>query len=95
MGKGQGVHDSADAIQSIDPALTRLVLAEIDELETVAFLRRLVTIPSVNPPGDVRVAVHACAEPLALAGFDICTVGIDETKPDRRIRHRRRAYTLL
>ena len=58
------------------------VLAQIDQEETIAFLRELVRIPSVNPPGDVRDAIAVCERPLRAAGFDVRTVAREESKPN-------------
>ncbi len=70
------------SLRSIGDEETRRVLAAIDRDETVDFLRRLVRVPSVNPPGDVRAAVALCEEPLREAGFSVRTVGIAEAKPN-------------
>jgi succinyl-diaminopimelate desuccinylase len=58
------------------------VLASIDEDETIAFLRSLIRVPSVNPPGDVREAIAVCERPLSEAGFSIRTEAIDAVKPN-------------
>lgn len=58
------------------------VLAEIDTEETISFLRELVRIPTVNPPGDVRDAIALCQEPLEKAGFACRTVGVDDVMPN-------------
>jgi succinyl-diaminopimelate desuccinylase len=55
----------------------RAVLAAIDPEETIAFLRDLVRVPSVNPPGDVTAAATLCRQPLQVAGFNVGTVGHD------------------
>ncbi len=47
----------------------RAVLMEIVDEEVVQFHRDLVRIPSINPPGDVREVIAACARPLTVAGF--------------------------
>jgi len=60
----------------------RRVLAAIDDDATIAFLRDLVRVPSVNPPGDVREAVQRCAAPLAAAGFATRTEQSDPVKPN-------------
>jgi succinyl-diaminopimelate desuccinylase len=49
----------------------RAVLAAIDPEETITFLRDLVRVPSVNPPGDVSEAATICRQPLDEAGFDV------------------------
>jgi succinyl-diaminopimelate desuccinylase len=58
------------------------VLAQIDQDEVVAFLRKVVQTPTVNPPGDVRAAIDICAETLDAVGFLIRTVALDPTKPN-------------
>lgn len=65
-----------------DDGLASKVLAEINEMETIAFLRNLVRVPSVNPPGDVRQAIAVCEEPLSAAGFDVRTVAREPEKPN-------------
>lgn len=68
-----------DAPAFSDDAAAR-VLAAIDPEETIAFLRDLVRIPSVNPPGDTREAIEVCRAKLEAAGF-ACTVSPhDEVK---------------
>ena len=63
-------------------ATAKRVLAEIDENETIAFLRDLVRFPSVNPPGDVRDAIAFCSQKLENDGFSCRTVAIDEIMPN-------------
>lgn len=46
------------------------VLSHISEDEVIAFHRKLVRIPSVNPPGDVREAIAVCESTLAAEGFE-------------------------
>src|SRR5215203_6635257 len=58
------------------------VLAEINESETIAFLRDLVRFPTVNPPGDVRDAVAFCSQKLENEGFSCRTVAVDEIMPN-------------
>jgi succinyl-diaminopimelate desuccinylase len=58
------------------------VLSAIDPNEVVSFLRALINVPSVNPPGDVRAAIAVCEEPLRRAGFAIRQESMDETKPN-------------
>lgn len=58
------------------------VLAQIDAEETISFLRELVRVPSVNPPGDVRDAIALCVAPLEKAGFSCRTVARDEIMPN-------------
>jgi succinyl-diaminopimelate desuccinylase len=60
----------------------RRVLDAIDADETIAFLRDLVRIPSVNPPGDVTAAIAFCERPLREAGFTTRTAEIESTKPN-------------
>lgn len=52
----------------------RAVLDAIDPEETIAFLRELVRVPSVNPPGDTDAAAEVCARPLEAAGFAVRTL---------------------
>jgi succinyl-diaminopimelate desuccinylase len=63
-------------------AAAEAVLGEIHEREVVQFLERLISFPTVNPPGDVRGAVEFCAEVLEGEGFRVRTVGIDNSKPN-------------
>jgi acetylornithine deacetylase/succinyl-diaminopimelate desuccinylase family protein len=72
----------ADRDVGIDPALAERVLAAINQDETIAFLRALVRVPSVNPPGDVREAIRLCEETLAAEGFDCKVVGEEPEKPN-------------
>ena len=51
--------------------LEEAVLAQINQEEVVDFLRGLVQIPSVNPPGDCRDAIAYVEKPLREAGFEI------------------------
>jgi succinyl-diaminopimelate desuccinylase len=67
---------------SLPQALAERVLAEVREQEIVEFLRRLVRIPSVNPPGDVCEAIAVCEQMLAAEGFRTRTVGIDAPRPN-------------
>ena len=60
----------------------RRVLAAIDAEETISFLRDLVRIPSVNPPGDVTAAIALCESPLRAAGFAVRTEAIEPDKPN-------------
>lgn len=60
----------------------RAVLAAIDPEETIAFLRDLVRVPSVNPPGDVTEAVTVCRRPLDEAGFAVRTLDHAPGKPN-------------
>lgn len=65
------------SVRPIDPDVAARVLAQIDTEETVEFLRALVRIPSVNPPGDVRAAIAHCETKLREAGFSTTVVGPD------------------
>lgn len=65
-------------VRPIDKELAARVLAEIDADETIEFLRALVRVPSVNPPGDVREAIALCERKLSDAGFTTSVVGPDE-----------------
>jgi acetylornithine deacetylase/succinyl-diaminopimelate desuccinylase family protein len=58
------------------------VLAAIDPEETIAFLRDLVRVPSVNPPGDIAAAIDVCAKPLREAGFAVRTFAHAPGKPN-------------
>ncbi len=58
------------------------VLAQINEEEVVEFLRGLVRIPTVNPPGDVRDAISYCADALAAEGYEIELLTAEEEKPN-------------
>lgn len=60
----------------------RRVLESIDPDETVAFLRELVRVPSVNPPGDVTAAIAVCDRALRGAGFRTRTEEVEPTKPN-------------
>ncbi|MEJ7761834.1 MAG: M20 family metallopeptidase [Thermomicrobiales bacterium] len=71
----------ADA-PTIPADLAERVLAAIDPDETIAFLRELVRIPSINPPGDVREAIAVCQRVLAGAGFACETVERDPLMPN-------------
>lgn len=78
-GEGDVVAGSPIGIRDDD---ARRVLAAIDADEVNAFLRDLVRIPSVNPPGDVRAAIDLCQRTLCDAGFATELVAGDETKPN-------------
>ncbi|MGH2561062.1 MAG: M20 family metallopeptidase, partial [Thermomicrobiales bacterium] len=67
---------------SFSEADARRVLDAIDEREVVDFLRCLIQIPTVNPPGDVREAILLCSAPLNDVGFDLHIVALEETKPN-------------
>lgn len=58
------------------------VLAEIDADETIAFLRELIRVPSVNPPGNVVDAIAVCERPLRTAGFATRIVAMETEKPN-------------
>ncbi len=62
-------NQDANGTATIREEDARRVLAAIDADEAIAFLRGLVQIPSVNPPGDVVDAVAFCRAPLEAAGF--------------------------
>ncbi|HEX3723857.1 MAG TPA: M20 family metallopeptidase [Nitrolancea sp.] len=68
--------------KSLNPDTAQRVIEQINEDEVIAFLRELVRIPSVNPPGDVRTAIQVCADKLAAEGFDVSFIKEDETKPN-------------
>jgi succinyl-diaminopimelate desuccinylase len=58
------------------------VLAGIDAAETIAFLRELVRVPSINPPGDVSAAAAICERPLRAAGFAVRSLAHAAGKPN-------------
>jgi succinyl-diaminopimelate desuccinylase len=58
------------------------VLAGIDAEETIAFLRDLVRVPSINPPGNVSAAAAICERPLRAAGFAVRTLPHAPGKPN-------------
>ncbi len=66
----------------LDADAAQRILDQINEAEVIGFLRELVRIPSVNPPGDVRAAIQVCADKLAAEGFDVSFITEDETKPN-------------
>jgi succinyl-diaminopimelate desuccinylase len=66
----------------IDEDSAKRVLAQIDPDEVIAFLRELVRIPSVNPPGDVREASKVCADKLAAEGFRNGYITVEEPMPN-------------
>lgn len=63
-------------------SLEERVLREISDSDVVEFLRRLVRIPTVNPPGDVAEAVACCREVLESVGFDCRVVELHPRKPN-------------
>jgi len=67
--------------ERLRPAAER-VLAQIDEHEVVKLLCDLVRLDTVNPPGDVRVAVAMCGDKLREAGFAVRTVALEASKPN-------------
>jgi len=82
-GKGEQVNKEKRGVPlHIDQALANRVLACINEDEVVAFLRRLIQAPSVNPPGDVREAIAVCEAPLREAGFSIRLAQLAPEKPN-------------
>jgi len=66
----------------LDPVQAERVLAEIHEGEVLGFLRALVRIPTVNPPGDVREAAEFCRQLLAREGFETEFETVEATKPN-------------
>jgi acetylornithine deacetylase/succinyl-diaminopimelate desuccinylase family protein len=66
----------------LDPEQAERVLAEIREDEVIEFLRDLVRIPTVNPPGDVREAAEYCRRKLAHEGFETTFETVESTKPN-------------
>ncbi len=71
-----------EAAIGFDERDARRVLDAIDADETIALLRDLVRVPSVNPPGDVRDAIAVCERSLREAGFSLRTEARDATKPN-------------
>jgi len=67
---------------SLNPDAAQRIIDQINEAEVIAFLRELVRIPSVNPPGDVRTAMKVCADKLTAEGFEVSFITEDETKPN-------------
>lgn len=65
-----------------DESDTKRILATIDETEIVEFLRELVKVPSVNPPGDTRLAVAVCETPLRRAGLTVRKESLEPEKPN-------------
>jgi succinyl-diaminopimelate desuccinylase len=68
--------------RSLPPMLAERVLAQIKQDEVIEFLRQLVRIPTVNPPGDVRAATELVEATLAAEGFTTRQVGVDEPRPN-------------
>lgn len=58
------------------------VLSAIDPDETIAFLRDLIRVPSVNPPGNVVEAIAVCERTLQGAGFATRLVASEPDKPN-------------
>ncbi len=63
-------------------ASAKMALDAIDESETIEFLRSLVRVPSVNPPGDVRDAIEICRRILEAEGFSVQIAQSDPIKPN-------------
>ena len=68
--------------EKLDAAAAQRILDQIKEDEVIEFLRELVRIPSVNPPGDVRAAMKVCADKLSAEGFDVSFITEEESKPN-------------
>ncbi len=66
----------------LDAEAAQRILDQIKEDEVVDFLRQLVRIPSVNPPGDVREAMKVCADKLTAEGFDVSFITEEDSKPN-------------
>ena len=62
-----------------DAAAAR-VLSEIHESEVIGLLKKLVSFPTVNPPGDTRDAAAYCADLLSAHGFRTRLVGRDDLR---------------
>ena len=60
----------------------QLVIAQIEQDETIEFLRALVRDPSINPPGDVRESIRICTVKLAAEGFETEIIGDLEIMPN-------------
>jgi acetylornithine deacetylase/succinyl-diaminopimelate desuccinylase family protein len=69
-------------LSSVAPSIVGKLLAEIHEEEIVNFLRQLIQLPTVNPPGDVHAATAIVQSKLAENGFETRTVGIDDARPN-------------
>jgi succinyl-diaminopimelate desuccinylase len=65
------VSTEIEAARPFTAAEAQRVLTAIDPGETTAFLRRLVQVPSVNPPGETADAIAVCEAPLRDAGYAI------------------------
>jgi succinyl-diaminopimelate desuccinylase len=65
-----------------DPKVAEIVLSSIDQDELTDLASRLVRIPTVNPPGDVREAAELCARFLDRAGFAIEFDAAEPMKPN-------------
>ncbi len=72
----------AQANGKLDASAAQRILDHIKEDEVIEFLRELVRIPSVNPPGDVRSAMKVCADKLTAEGFEVSFVTEEESKPN-------------
>lgn len=73
---------TASSEPTLDAKDADRVLAAIDADEAITFLRDLVRIPSVNPPGDVTAAIALCEDRLRVAGFATRTECIEPTMPN-------------
>ena len=73
---------TADKAAPFPEDAARRVLDAIDADETIAFLRDLVRIPSVNPPGDTTAAIDLCQRTMREAGFAVETVEFAPDKPN-------------
>lgn len=58
------------------------VLAAVDESEVIGFLQELARVPTVNPPGDVRIAAERCGAVLGDAGFVVRYAQLEPEKPN-------------
>ncbi|HEX5500843.1 MAG TPA: M20/M25/M40 family metallo-hydrolase, partial [Thermomicrobiales bacterium] len=74
--------EETERTRPFSAAEAQRVLVAIDPGEVTDLLRRLVRIPSVNPPGATIDAIAACEEPLRKAGFSIRLEPHEPDKPN-------------
>ncbi|MEM2896279.1 MAG: M20 family metallopeptidase [Candidatus Bathyarchaeia archaeon] len=58
------------------------VLSKIDEKETVEFFRKIVRIPSVNPPGNKGQVAEVILKKLKNLGFELNTFEAEKNRPN-------------
>ncbi|HEU5433668.1 MAG TPA: M20/M25/M40 family metallo-hydrolase, partial [Thermomicrobiales bacterium] len=73
--------ESSERTWPFAAAEAQRVLTAIDPGEVTALLRRLVQVPSVNPPGETTEAIAVCEAPLRKAGFSIRRESHEPNKP--------------